>query len=229
MASGEENLGGGTGGGADDSGNVLLSANGAYQIAGNQVVLLSRPPVPDLPAMQGSNVILILAAGHGTDGDVDIRGSKGVRVTAGPPLNPVTSSDSTNGVEVIVGETQTITIQRGVLPNAQQIEQTPGGTKIRCGLLPTAQLIELTPAGITVDGELGKVTIQSFTEIDVQGQGPLAKITLSVGPAKLTLGQEGITLSAGLSEITLGLEGITITGIPVQINPPGGAARTWGA
>lgn len=82
-------------------------------------------------------------------------------------------SDSTNGVEIVVGEMQNVTIQRG--------------------LLPVDQKIEMIPSGITVDAGLGKVTIQSLTEI-----------TLSV--------------AGGLSTITLTPAGITIQGLLVQIN-----------
>jgi hypothetical protein len=104
---------------------------------------------------------------------VDVRGSQGVRVTAGPPPLQPTASDSTNGVEIVVGEMQNVTLQRG--------------------LLPVDQKIEMTLSGITVDAGLGKVTIQSLTQI-----------TLSV--------------AGGLSTITLTPAGITIQGLLVQIN-----------
>jgi type VI secretion system secreted protein VgrG len=158
-------------GGGPDPTDHSESFDGRYSIVANQVEFLSRPPMP--PAVPGPNVITLLAAGLGMDGKVDVRGSQGVRITAGPPLLPPTTSDSTNGVEIVVGETQNITVQRG--------------------LLPVDQKIELTPSGMTIDAGLGKVTIQSLTQI-----------TLSV--------------AGGLSTITLGPEGITIQGLLVKIN-----------
>jgi|SRR5580704_899350 hypothetical protein len=90
MTSYEQISGGGTGGGTgmDDDGNNLQSAGATYQIAGNQVVLLSRKAMP--PGKPGPSVITILAAGlaptFADDGYVDVRGTKGVRVTTGSPL-----------------------------------------------------------------------------------------------------------------------------------------------
>lgn len=166
----ESGLGGGTGGGPD-SADRSETANGVFSISANQVQLLSRPPLP--PGIPKPNVITVLAAGLGTDGLVNVRGSQGVRITAGPPPLPPTESPSTSGVEIIVGQMEKVTIQRG--------------------LLPVDQKIEMTPTGITVDAGLGKVTIQSLTEI-----------TLSV--------------AGGLSTITLGPQGVTIKGLLIQIN-----------
>src|SRR5215469_4121633 len=120
MVPDREYSGGGAGGGTgmDESGNVLQSADATYQIAGNQVVLLSRTSLPlgvaGPSAKPHSSVITIVAAGSfptfGDDGRVDVRGAKGVRITAGPPdswipdlppLGPPTSSASTNGIEAI--------------------------------------------------------------------------------------------------------------------------------
>jgi hypothetical protein len=142
-----------------------------YSIVANQVEIAAQLPLP--PAIPEPSLITIVSAGMGMDGLVDVRGSQGVRVTAGPPPLPPTASDSTNGVEIVVGEMQNVTLQRG--------------------LLPVDQKIEMTLSGITVDAGLGKVTIQSLTQI-----------TLSV--------------AGGLSTITLTPAGITIQGLLVQIN-----------
>ena len=155
--------GAGSGGGPDTTDNSH-SFDGTYSIAANQVQLLSRPPMP--PAVPGPNVITILAAGLGIDGKVDVRGSQGVRVTAGPPPLPPTASDSTNGVEIIVGEAQNITIQRGLLPGVDQ-------------------KIEMTPGNITVDGGAGTITIQSLTQITLSVAGGMASISLT--PAGVTI------------------------------------------
>jgi hypothetical protein len=162
--------GGGTGGGPG-SYDKSHSADGVYSIVANQVEIATQPPLP--PAIPAPSVITIISAGMGMDGLVQVRGSQGVRVTAGPPPLPPTASDSTNGVEIVVGEMQNVTIQRG--------------------LLPVDQKVEMTPTGITVDGGLGKVTIQSLSEI-----------TLSV--------------AGGLSTITLTPAGIIIKGLLIQIN-----------
>jgi hypothetical protein len=166
MTSHEQNLGGGAGGGTgmDDSGNNLQSAGATYQIAGNQVVLLSRTALP--PAKPGPSVITILAAGalptFADDGKVDIRGAKGVRITAGPPAIPLVSppvtADTTNGVEIMVGETQYVTIYRGVSALNQKIEMFPNGIMIDAGVSGILELkagassIVIDEEGITIKG-----------------------------------------------------------------------------
>jgi hypothetical protein len=174
MASDQRNIGGGAG--TDDSGNNLQSASATYQIAANQVVLLTRKPLdPDPSAEPGPSVITILAAGglptFADDGNVDIRGAKGVRITAGPPLFPPTSSDSTNGVEIIVGEKQEITIQRGLLP-------------------PTLQTIKMKPEGIIMQSGLSTITL----EMD----GVFIK---SGGTSSIIVNNEGVTIQGPLVQI----------------------------
>jgi len=170
MEQDKKNFGGGSGGGEETTDHVQ-SFDGSYSVCANQVEVLSRPPLP--PATPGPSVITILAAGMGTDGLVDVNGSQGVRITAGPPSLPPTASSSTNGVEVIVGEIQNVTIQRGLLPGVDQ-------------------KIELTPSGITVDAGTMPVTIQS-----------LSQITLSVagGLSTITLGPQGVTIQGILVQI----------------------------
>jgi hypothetical protein len=166
MAADEEIIGGGAGGGTgmDDSGNNLQSANATYQIAGNQVVLLSRKSLP--PDKAGPSVITILAAGglptFADDGKVDVRGAKGVRITAGPPAIPMVSppvtADTTNGVEIMVGETQYVTIHRGISALNQKIEMFPNGIMIDAGISGILQLkagassITISAEGITITG-----------------------------------------------------------------------------
>src|SRR5579863_2003655 len=95
--------------------------DGSYLVSAHQVTILGRPPIP--PPDSDPSIITLLATGMGTDGLVNARGSQGVRITTGPPLLPPTCSDSTNGFEVVAGETQNVTIQRGLLPGIdQQIE-----------------------------------------------------------------------------------------------------------
>jgi hypothetical protein len=170
MAPDIKNPGGGTGGGPDSPEHVH-SVDGMFSIAANQVELVSRPPLP--PGIPGPHVITILASGFGVDGLVNVRGSQGVRVTAGPPPLLATGSPSTNGVEILTSETGTVTLQRG--------------------LLPVDQKMEMTPSGITIDGGVGKVAIQSLTEIE-------------------------LSVAGGLSKIKLGPEGVTIEGLIVKLD-----------
>jgi hypothetical protein len=182
----EWNLGGGSGGGTgmDDDGNKLESASSTYQIAGNQVVLLSRAPVPPPkpPKQSGPSRIVILAAGEaGTtfkDGNVDIRGSKGVRITAGPPaalpeVSPPVSSQYTDGVDIVVSAQQNINLVRG----------DPS--------LPASQSIQLSPGLIFIEGGTGAIFISSDT-----------KIILAVGENSITISPEGITI-IGLPQVQI--------------------------
>jgi hypothetical protein len=93
---------------------------------------------------------------------VDVRGCKGVRITSGsliPIINPPMSADSTDGIEIETGETQSITMKRGVLPVIDQyITLTSSGITIDAGLLGTLTLtaglstITIGPSGITIVG-----------------------------------------------------------------------------
>lgn len=171
MVSRNGNKGGGSGGGPDTMDHAQ-SFDGRFEISANQVELLSRPPMP--PAAPGTNVITLLSTDlTGLGGTVDVRGAKGVRITAGPPMLPPQSSDSTNGVEIVVGEIQNVTIQRGLLPGVDQ-------------------KIEMTPSGITVDAGAMPVTIQSLTEI---------KLSVAGGLSTITLGPQGITIQGILVQI----------------------------
>jgi hypothetical protein len=166
MRSNDENMGGGSGG-SPDTHDHSESFDGAFKISAKTVEMLSHPPIP--PASPGPNVIALLATdltGMGTDGTVDVKGAKAVRITAGPPVLVATHSDSTNGVEIMVGETQNVTIQRGLLPGVDQ-------------------KIEMTPSGITVDGGAMPITIKSLTEITLSVAGGVSTITLT--PAGVTI------------------------------------------
>jgi hypothetical protein len=96
----------------------------------------------------------------GTDGRIEAHGSQGVRITAGPPQLPPATSEGTNGAEIIVGEMQNITIQRGLIEGVDQE-------------------ILMEPGSILVDGGVGTVTIQSMTEVKLQCADGLSSITLT--------------------------------------------------
>ncbi len=161
--------GGGTGGGAD-SHDHIENISGGYRIQANQLELLSRPPIP--PVTPDPCRILVLASDYGVGGQVEVSGNQSVRITAGEFTLPPTSSDSSNGVEIVVGETQNVTIQRG--------------------LLPTDQKIEMTPEGITIDAGMGSLTLKSLTQIT---------LSVAEGLATITLGPEGITIQGLLIQI----------------------------
>jgi hypothetical protein len=163
----KENPGGGSGGDADgtDRGHRMVSADGTYEVRANQVSLVSWKNIP--PSTDNESRIKILAMGglEGLfidDGTVDVRGCKGVRITSGPllpVLNPIMSADSTDGIEIEAGETQSITMKRGMLPEIDQyITMTPTGITINAGLAGTLTLnagmsqITIGPAGITIIG-----------------------------------------------------------------------------
>jgi hypothetical protein len=160
-------LGGGSGGGpvSIDEVDVVPAEggqshyfDGTYSIAANRVEITSRPPIP--PAVPGDFIVSLFAGGLGVDGRVEINGSQGVRLTAGPPQLPPATSESTNGAEIIVGELQSITLQRGLIPAVDQ-------------------QIVMAPESILIDGGVGTVTIQSMTEVKLQVAEGLSSITLT--------------------------------------------------
>jgi hypothetical protein len=159
----DASLGGGSGGGpdvvpAEDDGSHTRYFDGTYGIVANRVEIASRPPIP--PAIPGDFVISLFAGGLGTDGRVEVNGSQGVRLTAGPPQMPPATSQATNGAEIIVGEAQNITLQRGLIENVDQ-------------------QILMSPGAILVDGGVGTVTIQSMTSVKLQVADGLSSIELT--------------------------------------------------
>lgn len=173
----QKQLGGGSGGGEVTTDHTH-SFDGTYSLSANQLEILSRPPLP--PAPPSPSLITVLATSMTLDGKVDIGADQGVRITAGPPLLPPTGSDATNGVEAVVGETQNITLQRGLLPGVDQ-------------------KIEMTPNGITVDAGAMPVTIQSLTQITLSVAGGMNTITLT--PEGITIQGVLITVQGALVQI----------------------------
>jgi hypothetical protein len=181
--------GGGTGGGPD-VGDQTHSFDGNYSIMANQVSLLSRPPMP--PAIPGPYVISILAAGMCMDGIVDVRGSQGVRISAGPPPALATNSSSTQGVDIEISDLGKFKLQRGLIP-------------------PATQTIEAAVDGIKINGGSGKVTIESLTEITLSVAG---------GTSKIKLGPEGVTIE-GMMVSVKGQIQTQIQGVMVQVKGDG--------
>jgi hypothetical protein len=192
MATDDELSGGGTGGAAAPSGSKHSEFfDDKHIIVANQLELLARHPMPELELPSAKSTITLLATANlgpvpdplGTEGEVDVRGAKAVRITSGPcnPLQgPPTQSDSTNGVEIAVGEAQKITILRGLLPGVDQ-------------------KIEMDPGSITIDGGAGSITIQSLTQITLSVAGGVNTITMT--PEGITIQGLMITIQGALVQI----------------------------
>jgi hypothetical protein len=163
-------VGGGSGGGMGPSNGV--SAAGAYQIQGNQVELLSQPPLP--PTVPVPCVITVLAAGlEPEDGLVNVRGTAGVRITSGPVEDPPAYDPATQGVEIIVPPEHTITINCGGIP----------------GVSPT---ILVSSEGIVIDAGEAPVEVASLTNIN---------LSVADGVAEIDLAPEGVTITGPLVQI----------------------------
>lgn len=178
MAFNDENPGGGAGGGEDTQDHAHF-IDGKYSVTANQIQLLSAPPLPAATPLP--EVISLLATDvTGMQGQVTVKGAKGVRITTGPPMLPPASSDSTDGVEVIASEAQKVTIQRGLLPGVDQ-------------------KIEMDPGSITIDGGAGTITIQSLTQITLSVAGGANTITMT--PTGITIQGLMITIQGALVQI----------------------------
>jgi hypothetical protein len=161
------NPGGGSGGGDDPGtkGHRMVTSEGTHETRANQISLVSWKNIPPGPDNQSRIGLLAMGGLEGAfidDGTVDIRGCKGVRITSGPlipVINPEMSVASTDGIEIETGESQSITIKRGQLPEIDQyITMTPTGITINAGLAGTLTLnaglsqIVIGPTGITIIG-----------------------------------------------------------------------------
>lgn len=160
----------------DDGGHKLHDVDGVYEIAANQVLLITKSP---LQPSSRDHVITLLAPGTPesalTNGRIELRGTQGVRVTAGPPMGEALATDgkSVKGVEIIVGEEQKVTIQRGLIPG---VDQT----------------VEMNPQGITINAGDGVITLKAFREI---------KLSVADGLASISLTPVGITIKGPLIRI----------------------------
>ena len=151
-----EPAGSGSGGGDDQVTPVF--SDGVHSVLSQHIEFIAGGAV-EIPPPDASTITL-MADVIGTNGQIDIRGSKGVRITTGPPQLPPVNSESTNGIELVASEIQNVTIQRGLIDGVDQ-------------------KIEMAPASITIDGGIGPITIQSLTEITLSVAGGLASIKLT--------------------------------------------------
>jgi hypothetical protein len=168
--------------------------NGSWDVTASKVTLCARPGMP--PALPEESVIDVLATGMGVGGRVNVRGSQGVRVTAGPPLLGLPAdSTATNGVEVVVSDLGTISLARGIIPG------------------PAQQTIDITPAGIQIDAGALPVTISSLSAITLSVAGGVAELRIT--PEGVTIHALSITLSA---QVTASIQGLTSTSITSAAN-----------
>jgi hypothetical protein len=164
MSEDRRDVGGGSGG-ESTMRDEARAFDGTYSVTANQIEFTSRAPLP--PAIPEPCAVTLLASDlTRLQGNVNLRGMAGVRITAGPPPLPETGSDSTQGVEIEVGEIQSVTIKRGLIDGVDQ-------------------KIEMTPTGITVDAGAMPVTIQSLTQI---------KLSVCGGMSTIILGPDGVTI-----------------------------------
>jgi len=121
---------------------------------------------------QVSPLISVVAGDIDPSGRLEMHGSAGVRITSGPPNLPKASNPDINGVQIQVGDSQQIKIQRGM----------PGSDNE----------IQLNPDLLVVDGKNGEVFITSDTKI---------KLQVANGMSSITLGPDGVTINGLLTQI----------------------------
>jgi hypothetical protein len=139
-------FGAGSGGDSGEDGARMVTAEKTLVLSGNHVAVQADDPTP--PATPDPPLITLLAADTTTElGGVEAHAGKAVRLTTGPDY--MMHSDVTDGVDICVSETQSITLMRGALP----VED---------------QTIQISPGFIMVDGGTGSITIQSMSEITIK-------------------------------------------------------------
>ena len=200
-----EPLPGGGAGGGPGGGQHEESHEGPYAISASSIALLASPAIPPL-LPEGPVVTIGAGAPFGLPvGRVEVRAGQGVRLVAGPapPVGPPGSSSSTKGVEVVTGNLESITLERGMLPVDQKIEMTPAGIKINAASMP--------------------VTIESLTGITLSVAGGVAKIR--IGPEGVTI--EGLTVRLS-GQLLTEVKGMMTTVQSTAITKVGGALTMIG-
>jgi len=155
--------GGGSGGGSDDGGNYE-AFDGTYGMAASKIAFISRPAAP--PVDPADYAISLIAAGDGTDGKVELRATQGVRIATGPAGVIKGSAKKTEGVEIAVDDSHSITLTRGLMPGMRD------------------ERIKMEDGQITVETGAGNILIKSL----------FGEIKLQVGPSSITLAPAGITI-----------------------------------
>jgi hypothetical protein len=158
----EESITLGAGSGGDDAdGGYTKHIYGVYDIQAGGVDIMAHDTKTEAPSAK--RVRILGAAWPEAGGLVEVRGDQGVRITTGPVTasnGPKMSAESTEGVEVAVGDLQSITLIRGMTPGAQQA-------------------ISIMPSNINILATTAKVLIDSLEQITLQVAGGLSSITLT--------------------------------------------------
>ena len=176
MTTDERPSGGGTGGGPG-GGDQTISTQDNLTLTANQISLLAAPP--PIPGVPEPSAISIVAAGYDVDGAVDVRGSRVVCISAGPPPGLPATSKTARGVEIRTGQAETVSIERGLTGADQKIQMTPAGITINAGSMPVkveslseitlsvaggTSRIRIAPDGITIEGVTVKITGMTLVE-----------------------------------------------------------------
>jgi len=152
-----------------------LTAQKDIWLVGNEIHLQTGTSTE----MPEPYLIEMLAVDSGGDnGRIEMRGSQSVRITSGVPEGsggPPIGDNSTNGIDVMVGDGQNIYVQRGFPPDelVQSIQLMADGNmyidggdtgsiSITCGKSISISVaggtsITLTPAGIVMKGPLIRI------------------------------------------------------------------------
>jgi hypothetical protein len=164
----EQPLGAGSGG----QGNQVLATAILHRGYYSETANVFNISASRIGGFQEAPVISLTAASDDAspNGRVEAHGSQGVRLTTGPPEMPPASSTSTNGVEIVTGDTQDIQITRGFTT-------------------ASSQYIYLTPDAILIDAGVASAGVGILSD---------TSISLQVGPSSINLTPTGIVLK-GLS------------------------------
>jgi hypothetical protein len=168
----EQFLGAGSGG-DDGDGSYYHYFDGGYTLGGSQVTLHAIGTEGEGTDIE-QPVISLLAGGSAPDGRIYMHGSQGVRVTSGPPGQPKSGHKGINGVEVVVGETQSITLDRGLVDGVDQHIQMDPGLIVADGGSGTVALLSTTQITLSVAGGTSSIVL---TPQGIVMQGPI--ITLN--------------------------------------------------
>lgn len=161
---------GGGSGGDEPAGGRTQFFDGLHTFVGNQIHLMATQ-------WQGSTTVMnpnISLFSPGTGASIEARAQVGVRISTGEPGMPDMSADHTNGVQIAVGDPQSIRLERGMAfpVEDQMIELAPTGITISAG----SQILELTSLETIKIAVAGGVASITLTAAGIVLQGPLIQI-----------------------------------------------------
>jgi hypothetical protein len=180
--------------------NVVSNAHmtaGPYDVTADQIRLVAMPAsAPTTPP----NFITLLAPGDGANGQVALRGSQGVRISAGPPDPMIPTEDiTTTGIELQTVEAGKITMNIGIPPGPMLLMSSPvigidagegivlikSNSVITLSVADGASEIELTPSGVQIKG----LQIQQLAELEVQVKTLQETVNSAITTRNITLQQ----------------------------------------